>query len=189
MPKFSHIQISFPQKHLDTGAGLGTLAGRVAKSGPPGLPKIETVDDLDELDLEIIAALEENPEVSCREIGERTGKGTTTVWERIRRLRKSDWVESMRRELRSLAPKCVDAINAGVSDGESKDRAAISLRLLDGLGVTEDKRRVAIAFEDATPQQIADALSKMSDDDFNRLMQKRGRPDSAGSGESQEPTT
>jgi hypothetical protein len=118
------------------------------------LPEIKTPDDCDSLDLEIIAALEVNPKTPCRIIAEKTGKGTSTIWDRIQRIRRSDWVEQMRDDLRSLGGIALEAVQDGMSNGDASDRAGVSLRLLNGLGALEDKRSVSINIADATPDQV-----------------------------------
>ena len=84
----------------------------------PSLPKTESADDLDKLDLEIVAALEVDPKTPCRIIAEKTGVGVTTVWDRIQRIRKSDWVEQMRIDLKALGGISLDAVQNGMVLGD-----------------------------------------------------------------------
>lgn len=145
---------------------------RVGTGGRPGLPKIQSVDDLDSLDLEVVAALQANPDVTCREISERTGKSITTVWERIRRIRKSDWVEEMRRELRGLTPKIITAVDEGLEYGEHRDRSALGVRLMAGLGVLVDKSEVNQRNIPATVDDIANAIGNLGTAELERLNAK-----------------
>lgn len=137
------------------------------------LPNVESVDDLDELDLEIVAILGIKPNSTFREVANKTGYDLHTVFSRVRRLRKSDWVEDMREALRSLESNFIAAINDGSTLGEPKDRAGVTTRILSGLGVLEDKRSVVVKLDDATPEQIKSALDKLSDDDLRDIISRR----------------
>jgi DNA-binding Lrp family transcriptional regulator len=139
----------------------------------PNLPNVESVEDLDQLDLEIVAVLGVKPDSTFRDIANKTGRDLHTVFSRVRRLRRSDWVEDMREALRNLDEKFIAAINDGATLGEPKDRAGVAGRMLSGLGVLEDKRRVELKLDDATPEQIKSALSKLSDDDLRDIITKR----------------
>lgn len=110
--------------------------------GRPRLPDIHDPSDLDANDLEIIAILEVDSKATCRSIADKVGKSHTFVWERIRRIRSSDWVAQMRNELQSLSGDLVDAVKDGVSGGYGgtpKDRASIAINILRGLGVLSDR--------------------------------------------------
>lgn len=138
------------------------------------LPNIEAVDDLDELDLEIVAVLGSNPDATYRDLANKTGRSLQTVFSRVRRMRRSDWVEEMRESLRSLSDSYFSAIQDAVDDApEAKDRAAVATRVLSGLGVLEDKRSVSIDFSKATDEQIIERLVNMPEEKFNALLAKR----------------
>lgn len=140
------------------------------KGGRPSLPKIESPDDLDDLDLEIIAALEVDPKTPCRIIAERTGKGITTIWDRIQRIRKSDWVEQMRDDLKSLGGLSLEAVGGGLQFGMPNERASVAMRLLSGLGVLTDKHENVNRNIPATANEFLDSFERMSTEDQDRVI-------------------
>lgn len=127
----------------------------MGKRGPKKRPDVRTPADLDPLDLQIIAILEVNPGIGCPRIaGELTESGTptgaSTVWDRLQRIRKSDWVEQMRKDLKELGGKILRSLDEGMEYGERKDRAAIAIRILQGLGVLVDKKKIELTGDDKT---------------------------------------
>jgi len=136
------------------------------------LSDITTPDDLDALDAEIVAAKSVDPSLSCQEIGDRAGVSHQTVWRRLQRLRKSDWVQQMREDLKTLAPDILKSQQDGLIEGEAKDRAVVGHRLLTGLSVLVT--RSEHTGKDGEPlfdfQKMRSAFLAMSDDDKRKFL-------------------
>jgi hypothetical protein len=134
------------------------------------LPNIEGVDDLDQHDLDIVALLGAPKKPTYRDLANKTGLSLATVFSRVRRIRQSDWAEEMREALRGLGENCIRAIQGAVDSGESKDRGAISLRLLDGLGVTVPKSEVVNRNAPVTSEQFLEQFDRMPADEKDAII-------------------
>lgn len=137
------------------------------------LPNIENPESLDRVDLQLVEHMRDTEDWTYRSAAKHAGVSVETAFRRICRIRKSDFITSVREDLQRLAPKLSSALEAGLDANEDSNRASVALRLASGLGVLVDKQERKLSLAEATPEQLADAIAKLSDDDLRGVIERR----------------
>jgi DNA-binding Lrp family transcriptional regulator len=55
------------------------------------LPNLKSVDDFDEIDLQIVDAIENDPDITYEQLAEKINRAVSTTFQRVQRIRRSDW--------------------------------------------------------------------------------------------------
>ena len=129
------------------------------------LPNIEDTSGFDALDLKLFEHVRDMPNWTYRSAAQHAECDVHTAWDRIRRIRRSDFVTAMREDLEELGGKMREAVEAALENPSEKPRADVATRLLDGLGVLVTKSKTEVDLSKVTIEQLRDAFKRMVKDD------------------------